>query len=250
LFTKSGIIVRIQPAAGIGGRKDQGLPELNYDRTVRQIPEGRPVDALLAAYAAKTLTQPQAALVAAHLELRPDNRGYVAALEAVHGVFLEELKPVPLAGRDRRLVNIFSSPTVEPLPETSEQPVADGNDLLPRALRRLAGCDFVDPPWRHRASGIKEALLPDDGAGCARFVSVAPGVRLPIARDDAALVLAGAASNGAGYYERGGIVFAGEPTSGGPTVEGSVDCVCFVVTEAPVKLPGRLSRVLHLVMGA
>jgi putative transcriptional regulator len=226
------------------------LPELNYDRTVRQIPEGRPIDALLAAYAAKTLTLPQAALVAAHLELKPDNRGYVAALEAVHGVFLEELKPVPLAGRDRRLVNIFSSPSIESAPDAAAQPLADANAMLPHALRRLAGCDFADPPWRQRTSGIKEVLLPDNGTGSARFVSVAPGVRLPIARDDAALVLDGAASDGACYYERGDIVFGAEPADGGPTVEGSVDCVCFVVTEAPVKLPGRLSRVLHLVMGA
>jgi putative transcriptional regulator len=225
------------------------LPELNYDRTVRQIPEGRPIDALLAAYAAKTLTRHQAALVAAHLELKPDNRGYVATLEAVHGVFLEELKPVPLAGRDRRLVNIFSSPSIESAPDIATQPVADANAMLPRALRRLAGFDFIDPPWRPRASGIKEVALPDDGTGSVRFVGVAPGVRLPIARDDVALVLSGAASDRTSYYERGDIAFAGEPADGGPTAEGSVDCVCFVVTEAPAKLPGRLSRVLHLVMG-
>ena len=72
---------------------------MNYDRTIRQIPEGRPIDALLAAYAAKTLPPPLAALVAAHLELKPDNHAYVTALEAVHGVFLEELKPVRLVLR-------------------------------------------------------------------------------------------------------------------------------------------------------
>jgi putative transcriptional regulator len=228
---------------------------LNYDRTIRQIPEGRPIDALLAAYAAKTLPPPLAALVAAHLELKPDNHAYVAALEAVHGVFLEELKPVPLAGRDRRLVNIFSSPSIESEPAAKSsphmaRPVSDAAAMLPRALRRLAGCDFVDMPWRHHGSGIKEVALPDDGCAAVRFVSVAPGVRLPIAREDAAaaLVLAGAASDRAGYYERGDIVFA--DADGGPTAEGEGDCVAFVIAEAPAKSPGRLSRVLHLVMGA
>jgi putative transcriptional regulator len=238
---------------------------LNYDRTIRQIPEGRPIDALLAAYAAKTLPPPLAALVAAHLELKPDNHAYVTALEAVHGVFLEELKPVPLAGRDRRLVNIFSSPSVEPEPAAKSSPqksspqkssppmappVSDAAAMLPRALRRLAGGDFVDMPWRNRGSGIKEVVLPDDGCAAVRFVSVAPGVRLPIAREDAAaaLLLAGAASDRAGYYERGDIVFA--DADGGPTAEGEGDCVAFIVAEAPAKSPGRLSRVLHLVMGA
>jgi putative transcriptional regulator len=248
---------------------------LNYDRTIRQIPEGRPIDALLAAYAAKTLPPPLAALVAAHLELKPDNHAYVTALEAVHGVFLEELKPVPLAGRDRRLVNIFSSPSVEPAPAAKSspqksspqksspqksspqkssppmaRPVSAAVAMLPRALRRLAGGDVVDMPWRNRGSGIKEVVLPDDGCAAVRFVSVAPGVRVPIAREDAAaaLLLAGAASDRAGYYERGDIVFA--DAEGGPTAEGEGDCVAFIVAEAPAKSPGRLSRVLHLVMGA
>jgi putative transcriptional regulator len=240
-----------QISRGIGGRNDRGLPHLNYDRTIRQIPEGRPIDALLAAYAAKTLPPPLAALVAAHLELKPDNHGYVAALEAVHGVFLEELKPVPLAGRDRRLVNIFSSIEPEPAAKSSPhmgRPVSDAAAMLPRALRRLAGCDFMDMPWRNRGSGIKEVALADDGCAAVRFVSVAPGVRLPLAREDAALVLAGAASDRAGYYERGDVVFA--DADGGPTAEGEGDCVCFVVAEAPAQSPGRLSRVLHLVMGA
>jgi putative transcriptional regulator len=227
---------------------------LNYDRTVRQIPEGRPIDALLAAYAAKTLAVPQAALVAAHLDLKPDNRAYVAALEAVHGVFLEELKPVPLAGRDRRLVNIFASPSLAAGPAAAARPAGEDAAVLPRALRRLAACEFADLAWRKGGAGIRQVLLPGDGAAAARFVSVAPGVRLPIVGEGeegtAALVLAGAASGLSGYYERGDIVFPGPGAEGAPTVEGEVDCVCFMVTEAPAKsAPGRLSRVLHLVMG-
>jgi putative transcriptional regulator len=223
---------------------------LNYDRTIRNVSEGRPIDALLAAYAAKTLAPALAALVAAHLELKPDNRAYVAALEAVHGVFLEELKPVPLAGRDRRLVNIFASPSLGPEP-TPARPASDGKAVLPRALRRLAGCDSGDLPWHHRASGVKEVIL-RDSSGPARFVCVRPGLSLPIAREDGvtlALVLAGAATDGTEFYERGDIIFAGPDIDGVPTVEGDNDCICFVVAEAPAKAPGPLSRMLHLVKG-
>src|SRR6202043_1522673 len=88
-----------------------GSRHVNFNGTISLATEDRPIDALLAAFAAKSLSVPLAALVAAHLELKPDNRAYVAALEAAYGVFLEELKPVPLAGRDRRLVNIFATPT-------------------------------------------------------------------------------------------------------------------------------------------
>jgi putative transcriptional regulator len=227
---------------------------LNYDRTVRQIPEGRPIDALLADYAARTLAPAQAALVAAHLELKPENRAYVAALEAVHGVFLEELKPVPLPGRDRRLVNIFASTSPEVAAVAPVQPAGEDAGVLPRALRRLAGCDLADLSWRKAGVGIRQVRLPDAGCGAARFISVAPGVRLPIAGEGGeaavALVLAGAASGPAEYYERGDIVFSGTGSDGAPTAEREIDCVCFMVTEAPAKsAPGRLSRVLQMVMG-
>ena len=224
---------------------------MNYDRTVRQIPEGRPIDALVAAYAARTLAPAQAALVAAHLELKPDNRAYVAALEAVHGVFLEELKPVPLAGRDRRLVNIFASSAPEPERITSVRRSSDPAAVLPRELRRLAGCDYADLPWRGHGAGLKEVVLTGNSCGPARFVRVPPGQRLPLADEGAmvALLLAGSASDLGNDYGRGDIIFATSDPDAAPTAEGDVDCVCFIAAEAPVKSPGPLSRVLHLVMG-
>src|SRR5262249_14380311 len=156
-----------------------------------------------------------AALASAHLELKPDNRAYVAALEAVHGVLLEEIRPVPLAGRDRRLVNIFARPEPDCAPAPTRAP-GDSDAVLPRALPRVAGCDLSELPWRNRGSGMKGAVLPTTSAS-ARFISARPGVRLPIASDDGAstgLVLAGAASAGAARYERGDVIFAGAESGG------------------------------------
>lgn len=226
---------------------------MNYDGTAHLVADGRPIDALLAAYAARTLGAPMAALVAAHLEIKPDNRSYVAALEAVHGVFLEELKPVPLAGRDRRLVNIFASSAAEMECAAPARTTGDGTAVLPRALRRLAGCDFGELPWRSRSSGIGEVLLARERCSTARFVRMRPGRRLPMSCREglvAALVLVGTASDRSGYHERGDIIIASD---GGEEeaalVEGSVECVCFIVSEIAAKSPSPLSRVLHLVMG-
>jgi putative transcriptional regulator len=223
---------------------------VNYNRTISEPSEGRPIDALLAAYAAKTVPPPLAALAAAHLEIKPDNRAYVAALEAVHGVLLEQLRPVPLAGRDRRLVNIFATPDSDAAPAPA-RPSGDAEAMLPRALRRIAGCDFAELPWRNHGSGLKEVALPDTTAA-ARFVSTRPGVRLPIsceAGSVTAVVLAGAASAGGVRYERGDVIFTGPEVSHAPTVVGEDECVCYVVTEAPAKPAGPLSRMLHLVTG-
>jgi len=227
---------------------DQGQV-LNYNRTIGELPEGRPIDALLGAYAAKTLAPPLAALAAAHLEMKPDNRAYVAALEAVHGVLLEDVRPVPLAGRDRRLVNIFAMPAADPAP-TAAGPTGDGA-VLPRGLRRLAGRDLAELAWRNRGSGLKEVVLPDAGTP-ARLICARPGTRLLITCDAesiTALVLAGAAEDGVTRYERGDIIFTGPHMPNAPAVAGEEDCVCFVVTESAAKPAGPLGRMLHRVTG-
>jgi putative transcriptional regulator len=218
---------------------------VNFNRTTRLATEDRPIDALLAAYAAKSLSGSLAALVAAHLELKPDNRAYVAALEAACGVFLEELKPVPLVGRDRRLVNIFATPTVDAAPAAPS--LTDGSEAaLPRALRRLAGCDEACLPWRSRSAGLAEAQA---DAGAARFLRLRPGKRLPApgGAPVVVLVIAGALADRDGYHEPGDIVFAGPDV--GLTAEGDVDCICFVATEEAAKPRGRIGRMLQRVMG-
>jgi putative transcriptional regulator len=204
---------------------------VNFNGTIHLATEDRAIDALLAAYAAKALSAPLAALVAAHLELKPDNRAYVAALEAACGVFLEELKPVPLAGRDRRLVNIFATPTADTAPPAPS--LTGGAEAgLPQALRRLAG--------------LAEAQA---DAGAARFLRLRPGKRLPTLGGVpvVALVIAGALADRDGYHEPGDIVFAGPDV--GLTAEGDVDCICFVATEEAAKPRGRIDRMLQRVMG-
>jgi putative transcriptional regulator len=79
----------------------------------------RPVDALLAGYAAGTLSASMTALVAARLELKPADRAFVSALEAACGVFLEEIEPVALSERDRRLAHILASENSRTQPRTS-----------------------------------------------------------------------------------------------------------------------------------
>ena len=222
---------------------------MNYDAAIRQTTDGRPIDALIAAYAAKTLCAPLGALVAAHLELKPDNHAYVAALEAAHSVFLEELRPVPLAGRDRRLVNIFAAPDSSLSPAAPDERVGSG--LLPQALRPWAGYDR-DLRWRTRGAGVKEARLARADE-TVRLVSVRPGKRLPIAPEQGlttALVLAGCASDGRRDHMRGDIIFVGDGAQDEPFANGDEDCVCFAVGEPPITGHGSFRRVLQRLTGA
>jgi anti-sigma factor ChrR (cupin superfamily) len=90
---------------------------VNVQERIELGQKDRPVDELLAAYAAGSLSAPLMALMAAHLELKPARRAYVSALEAAYGILLEDIEPVPLTNRDRRLVEIFASDSEQGQPK-------------------------------------------------------------------------------------------------------------------------------------
>jgi len=71
------------------------------------IEAGRPLDALLAAYASGSVSPPLGVLIESHLELKPENRAFVDALEALGGQQLGAMAPVPIPDRDRRLAAIL-----------------------------------------------------------------------------------------------------------------------------------------------
>ena len=56
-----------------------------------------PSEERLLAYAAGTLSPPEAVVVAAHLALRPANDAWVRRLQAVGGAFLETTRPADLS---------------------------------------------------------------------------------------------------------------------------------------------------------
>src|SRR5688572_33182549 len=90
--------MRGAPAAGVNG-----TPTM-YDDAFQV----QPLDALLAAYAAGTLSAPLAALVEAHLALKPESRRFLATLAALGGALLDGIAPTPLENRDSILAGALA----------------------------------------------------------------------------------------------------------------------------------------------
>jgi len=227
---------------------------VNFESTKRPLVEDRPIDALLAAYAARTLAAPLEALVDSHLAMKPDNRGYVAALEAASGVFLTEIDPIPLTGRDRRLVNIFASRDGDGdppgAPRTLEARAAE--QRLPPALRRYVGCELAQLAWQPVASGVEQATIAEGDFGAARFVRCRAGKRLRMHGHsglETILVLKGAFTDQQGRYEPGDIAVADESSIHQPVVEAEGELICFMVSTDEVQAQGPISRMLEQIFG-
>jgi putative transcriptional regulator len=204
----------------------------------------RPIDELLAAYGAGLLDAPRHALVASHLLLKPENRGFVRAVEGALAERLTHEDGGPVARRDARLSSIFADDTPAPAPAAET-----GRDaILPSPLRRFIGKDLEALGWRFVIPGVREVKLGSYGSGDASLIHVRAGRRLPQHTHEGSeltLVLTGAFSDTQGRYARGDIAFADGAIDHSPRVDDDADCLCFAVTDAPLRLTGPVGRLIE-----
>jgi putative transcriptional regulator len=218
------------------------------------------------------------ALMSAHLELKPARRAYVAALEAAFGILLEEIHPVPLTNRDRRLVSIFASDGagewgearaplngrryregvsneavgVNGVAYRSNGEGAENEIVLPLSLQRFVGHDFEDLEWRTTSGGFKQSVIITGACGEASLIRIRAGKRIPAHGHqglEVMLVLKGGFSDGYGQYRCGDICVADESVEHQPIADPDEDCVVFAVSAAPMKLVGTVDRMIQLFLG-
>lgn len=225
---------------------------MNFESAKRPVVDDRPIDALLAGYAARTLEPPLQALVAAHLEMVSGNRAYVAALEAAHGLFLSDLDPVPLTGRDRRLVNIFASTSPEAGDRVGDTPPdSPAAKTVPAALRGILGCDLADLAFRPAMAGVAQAVVVTDGNGEASVLKCDPHIRFRSHGHsglEAMLVLSGSFSDEYGAYGHGEVSVADETRIHQPVI-GPEGLVSFMVSRDRMEAQGRFGRLISQVLG-
>ncbi len=204
----------------------------------------KPLDALLAAYCVGALDRPTHALVASHLLLTPQSRRFVAALEDLAAVEVERVAPKPLADRDARLAAIFAS--------ASPVAVAPPSSVLPAPLLRLVGSDIGGLKWRKKLPGVREYRISESDRGEASILWVGAGSRVPSHTHEGSevtLVLKGSFSDITGRYGRGDIAIAEADLDHRPMTGEGEDCICFAVTDAPLRLTGPVGRILDRFFG-
>lgn len=208
---------------------------------------GRPIDELLAAYAAGSLSPPLHGLVAAHLAIKPDNRGFVAAMEELCGRAVQEATPAPVRDRDSKLAAIFADE-----PAVAERPSLPPCAVLPPPLQHLLGKGLSDVRWKTLLPGIRECPLREFGEVDAKLFSIRPGRVMPSHTHEGTevtLVLRGGFSDPTGHYRRGDIAIADGEIDHHPRADEDEECICFAVLDAPLRLTGPVGRLFNRFMG-
>jgi putative transcriptional regulator len=200
-------------------------------------------DALLASYAAGGLSRPLHALVASHLALKSDNRAFVGSMESLLSGQMDAMTVAPTPNRHARLAAIFNAPA------SAEASVDhEGSSFIPQPLLDYIGTGYEDLPWRVVMPGLREVKF-DHSAGCeASMLWIKAGRAMPSHTHpgiEATLVLKGAFADITGHYGRGDMAVVDSDVDHKPVASHDEDCICFAVSEGPVKLTGPIARLFQ-----
>ena len=225
-------------------------------------------DALLLDYAAGAAAEAEALVVATHLTLCPVCRERLAELETIGGALFDEVPPVDL-GPDvfDRLLARLDEPDIEGSDKSAAiasavladapvimRPISGRDDVrelavLPAPLRAYVGNDVTKLAWRSVTRGIDElSLATRPGGAKARLMRIRAGAKVPSHTHEGSeitLVLAGGFADGRGHFLRGDVAISDHEVDHSPVADDDEDCICLAVTDAPLKLTGKLSRFLN-----
>ncbi|MFM8681147.1 MAG: ChrR family anti-sigma-E factor [Alphaproteobacteria bacterium] len=202
-------------------------------------------DEILLDHARGAASAPVQLIVETHVALNPAARRRHRCLEAVGGAMLDTIEPVATApgALDRLFARIDAG-------HGTEAPAArDDAGRFPAVLRAHMPGGIDALAWRQVARGVHEAALGvEDGPRKASLLRIAAGRAIPRHThrgDEMTLVLEGDFTDEHGRYARGDLAVADGSVEHQPVAGTGGDCLCLVVTSAPIRLTGKLLRLLN-----
>ena len=201
-----------------------------------------PSEERLLAYAAGTLSLPEAIVVAAHIAMRPESAAWVRRLQAVGGQVLDDLAPVALSqdALDVALARVeVDGGDVVALPPLNDMPE------LPEPLRR-----YGLGPWRWVGPGIRvrNVHAPRDGGCRVILLKIGPGRSAPThthAGIELTCVLSGAYATDEARFDPGDFEEADPQVLHRPRTVSDEPCLCVAALDGQIRLEGWLGKLLQ-----
>lgn len=206
-------------------------------------------DEWLLSYAAGALGEAHALVVASHVESHEELRRKVADAEAIGGALIEDIKPAEISVSmfDDLLSQLDGSVPQEEAPQKSFP-------HMPNVLAEYIGKPLDNLKWRIMGPGLRQVRLWDGENGEKLWLLKARGGTTMPSHDhrgsEMTLVLKGSYHVGTAHYTLGLIELADQDTlNHEPVIDEGEECICLVVTEAPIKIHNWIGRMVQPFIG-
>ena len=228
-------------------------------------------EATLVSYAAGSMSQAMALVVACHISMCPASRERVHESEAIGGMLLDNLNPAQVS--DDALAQVLACLVDEPddsVAETLFNKSASVNKTtlfsakksqlttphgdIPRPLDDYIGASLDEIEWKRIVPGVHYHDLPckTERGGASRLLRIAPGKgMLPHSHDgnELTLILRGSFTDEVGRFTVGDIADLDSEIQHQPLVDSNVACICLIATDAPLKFSTLLGKIVQPMTG-
>lgn len=212
-------------------------------------------DETLVSYAAGALSEASALFVASHLHMCERCEERAAKATMIGGCLLENAPETALSeGSFDRLEALLDLPDETNDTRIDVRSASPDLSHMPEPLQLLLGKDYDQLPWKSVAPGVRQFPLPVEceHGEKIRLLKLSPGFVTPMHSHhghEMTLVLQGSFSDESGRYKIGDVQEADGEVDHQPIADTEEDCICLVVTDAPLQFRGLMGKVLQPVLG-
>ena len=200
-------------------------------------------DDILMSYSTGTLPEGFNLVVATHISMCDDCRAAAGSFDAVGGTMLANQDAVTVSdGALKATLKLIGEMPKDPIKTTR----TGKSGIFPTPLQDYVGGDKDDVQWRGLGMGMKQAVLKTSKEASVRLLHIPAGAAMPNHSHkgtEMTLVLQGAYRDEEDRFGRGDIEFADEDLHHTPVAEDGEDCICLVVTDAPLKFSSLIPRI-------
>ena len=219
-------------------------------RAAAALPHHHLADDMLLAYAAGTINEAAALVVAAHVSLCPRCRAAVLSAEAVGGALLEGIEPQPVSQSGlTQVLDRLDTPATRPAISSKKAPAALFGTPLPQPIAAYLPEDTETLHWSWVSPGVKFAELLNDSRGArVGLMRTMPGAAItPHGHngDELTLVLSGGFRDGHVGYRRGDVQAVDENVTHEPVTDADGACLSLVMIEGKVKPTRLIARIFR-----
>jgi|TARA_B110000116_G_scaffold272075_1_gene295081 putative transcriptional regulator len=205
----------------------------------------------LSAYSAGSLSLSQSLCVAAHMESCSVCQQTFARLNQLGGELITELNPA--IGSTLNFEQLMDS--INKQESAAEQkvgtalPISKPRGSIPLCLRKFIPVDYDHLQWSRISPSIQSTQLCQDyGGSKVELLRIKPGGSAPTHThlgDELTVILEGSFSDEKGIYRAGDFLACDGSNTHTPVASKDRDCICLVVSEAPLQFTGWFTRLFN-----